>query len=235
MTFDECGDLVGNYSIINWHLSPEDGSIVFKEVGHYNAYTKKGERLFINEEKILWSGFSREVWAEHATATTDGELLAWGRGWDPSQPSRIVSGQHRKLNVQGSHELQECLVMRGSLGTHVLLFTPLLTPWLVIKFSRLKLPPNQSKIFKQTSLQSMALKWHWGKHLTYLIEGIWIWDWSDFLIDCHNDQEELMAFNTWGSLVQHAWYGLLWHFPPSLISIKREEMWDLWFRMGTFK
>ncbi|NP_001171536.2 extracellular calcium-sensing receptor isoform 1 precursor [Homo sapiens] len=60
VTFDECGDLVGNYSIINWHLSPEDGSIVFKEVGYYNVYAKKGERLFINEEKILWSGFSRE-------------------------------------------------------------------------------------------------------------------------------------------------------------------------------
>ncbi|KAM4889475.1 extracellular calcium-sensing receptor [Thomomys bottae] len=61
VTFDECGDLVGNYSIINWHRSPEDGSIVFKEVGYYNVYAKKGERLFINEEKILWSGFSREV------------------------------------------------------------------------------------------------------------------------------------------------------------------------------
>lgn len=66
VTFDECGDLVGNYSIINWHLSPEDGSIVFKEVGHYNVYAKKGERLFINEEKILWSGFSREVRAKSA-------------------------------------------------------------------------------------------------------------------------------------------------------------------------
>ncbi|XP_039360160.1 extracellular calcium-sensing receptor isoform X3 [Mauremys reevesii] len=59
--FDESGDLIGNYSIINWHLSPEDGSIMFEEVGHYNVYAKKGERLFINENKILWSGFSREV------------------------------------------------------------------------------------------------------------------------------------------------------------------------------
>ncbi|XP_072707122.1 extracellular calcium-sensing receptor isoform X1 [Ciconia boyciana] len=58
--FDEFGDLVGNYSIINWHLSPEDGSVVFEEVGHYNVYAKKGERLFINENKILWSGFSKE-------------------------------------------------------------------------------------------------------------------------------------------------------------------------------
>jgi len=59
--FDEFGDLVGNYSIINWHLSQEDGSVVFEEVGHYNVYAKKGERLFINENKILWSGFSKEV------------------------------------------------------------------------------------------------------------------------------------------------------------------------------
>ncbi|XP_025910085.1 extracellular calcium-sensing receptor [Nothoprocta perdicaria] len=59
--FDEFGDLVGNYSIINWHLSSEDGSVVFEEVGHYNVYAKKGERLFINENKILWSGFSKEV------------------------------------------------------------------------------------------------------------------------------------------------------------------------------
>ncbi|NXB80330.1 CASR protein, partial [Donacobius atricapilla] len=59
--FDEFGDLVGNYSIINWHLSPEDGSVVFEEVGHYNVYAKKGERLFINENKILWGGFSKEV------------------------------------------------------------------------------------------------------------------------------------------------------------------------------
>ncbi|NXS83117.1 CASR protein, partial [Erpornis zantholeuca] len=59
--FDEFGDLVGNYSIINWHLSPEDGSVIFEEVGHYNVYAKKGERLFINENKILWGGFSKEV------------------------------------------------------------------------------------------------------------------------------------------------------------------------------
>ncbi|NWV55354.1 CASR protein, partial [Daphoenositta chrysoptera] len=59
--FDEFGDLVGNYSIINWHLSPEDGTVVFEEVGHYNVYAKKGERLFINENKILWGGLSKEV------------------------------------------------------------------------------------------------------------------------------------------------------------------------------
>uniref|UniRef100_A0A8C5PAR8 Extracellular calcium-sensing receptor n=3 Tax=Megophryidae TaxID=161696 RepID=A0A8C5PAR8_9ANUR len=59
--FNDFGDLVGNYTIINWHLSPEDGSVIFEDVGHYNVYAKKGEQLFINESKILWSGFSREV------------------------------------------------------------------------------------------------------------------------------------------------------------------------------
>ncbi|XP_030059831.1 extracellular calcium-sensing receptor [Microcaecilia unicolor] len=59
--FNEFGDLIGNYSIINWHQSPEDESIVFEEIGHYNVYAKKGERLFIDESKILWSGFSQEV------------------------------------------------------------------------------------------------------------------------------------------------------------------------------
>ncbi|XP_053159908.1 extracellular calcium-sensing receptor isoform X3 [Hemicordylus capensis] len=61
VVFDRFGDVTGNYSIINWHLSPEDGSIVFEEVGHYNVNAKNGERLFINEDKILWNGFSREV------------------------------------------------------------------------------------------------------------------------------------------------------------------------------
>lgn len=61
--FNDFGDLVGNYTIINWHLSKEDGSdeVVFEDIGHYNVYARKGERLFINESKILWSGFSREV------------------------------------------------------------------------------------------------------------------------------------------------------------------------------
>ncbi|KAG8450057.1 hypothetical protein GDO86_002611 [Hymenochirus boettgeri] len=60
--FNDFGDLIGNYSIVNWHLSKEDNSIVFEDIGYYNVYAKPGERLFINESKILWSGFSREDW-----------------------------------------------------------------------------------------------------------------------------------------------------------------------------
>ncbi|XP_039602177.1 extracellular calcium-sensing receptor [Polypterus senegalus] len=59
--FDESGDLLGNYTIINWHHNPEDGSVMFEEVGHYNMNAKSGERLYIDESKILWNGFLREV------------------------------------------------------------------------------------------------------------------------------------------------------------------------------
>ncbi|XP_048396180.2 extracellular calcium-sensing receptor isoform X1 [Stegostoma tigrinum] len=59
--FDDQGDLKGNYTIINWQLSPEDESVVFQEVGNYNADAKPSDRLNINDKKILWSGFSKVV------------------------------------------------------------------------------------------------------------------------------------------------------------------------------
>ncbi|XP_066555246.1 extracellular calcium-sensing receptor isoform X2 [Amia ocellicauda] len=59
--FDESGDLLGNYTIVNWHRSSEDDSIVFEEIGHYNMHVKKGPRLFIDKTKILWNGYHKEV------------------------------------------------------------------------------------------------------------------------------------------------------------------------------
>lgn len=61
MRFDENADLAANYTIINWHRSPEDGSVVFEEVGYYNIHVKRGAKLFIDRMKILWNGFSSEV------------------------------------------------------------------------------------------------------------------------------------------------------------------------------
>ncbi|KAM9780775.1 extracellular calcium-sensing receptor isoform 1-T1 [Syngnathus typhle] len=61
MTFDENFDLGANYTIINWHRSAEDGSVVFEEVGYYNVYSKKGGKLVIDKTKILWNGFSLEM------------------------------------------------------------------------------------------------------------------------------------------------------------------------------
>ncbi|XP_046899088.1 extracellular calcium-sensing receptor [Hypomesus transpacificus] len=59
--FDEAADPSGNYTIINWHRSAEDGSVVFEEVGYYNIRPKKGTHLFIDKAKILWNGYKTEV------------------------------------------------------------------------------------------------------------------------------------------------------------------------------
>lgn len=61
MHFDENADLAANYTIINWHRSAEDGSVVFREVGYYNMHTKRGAKLSIDKTKILWNGYSSEV------------------------------------------------------------------------------------------------------------------------------------------------------------------------------
>lgn len=61
MRFDENSDTEANYTIINWHRSTEDGSVVFEEVGYYNMHAKRGAKLFIDRTKILWNGYSTEV------------------------------------------------------------------------------------------------------------------------------------------------------------------------------
>lgn len=160
VTFDECGDLAGNYSIINWHLSPEDGSIVFKEVGYYNVYAKKGERLFINDEKILWSGFSREVCAVHQDTRClhHGKKLCWALGGPWALPLDFQNHFHQFTNciVRIPCEIHECLVSKREFPEpephayciETILFFANLTPWLII-VSLAKTFPNQSKIFKQ--------------------------------------------------------------------------------------
>lgn len=66
MRFDNGSELSANYTIINWHRSPEDGSVVFKEVGYYSIHNKNGAKLFIDKTKILWNGHLTEV-SEHKT------------------------------------------------------------------------------------------------------------------------------------------------------------------------
>ena len=61
MHFDENADLAANYTIINWHRSAEDGSVLFQEVGYYNMHIKRGAKLFIDKTQILWNGYSSEV------------------------------------------------------------------------------------------------------------------------------------------------------------------------------
>lgn len=59
--FDENADTEANYTIVNWHRSAEDGSVVFREVGYYNMHSKKGAKLVIDKAKIMWNGYSSEV------------------------------------------------------------------------------------------------------------------------------------------------------------------------------
>eukprot|EP00079_Xenopus_tropicalis_P031869 XP_017945640.1 PREDICTED: extracellular calcium-sensing receptor [Xenopus tropicalis] len=98
--FNDSGDLVGNYSIINWHLSQEDDSIVFEEVGYYNVYAKVGERLFINESKILWNGFSREVGAGQEGLGAGQEGLGAGQKGLGAGQKGLGAGRRRAW-VQG--------------------------------------------------------------------------------------------------------------------------------------
>lgn len=59
--FDENADMEANYTIINWHRSAEDGSVVFREVGYYYMHAKRGAKLLIGNTKIMWNGYSSEV------------------------------------------------------------------------------------------------------------------------------------------------------------------------------
>lgn len=59
--FDENADLEANYTIINWHRSAEDGSVVFEEVGYYYMHAKRGAKLLIDKNKIMWNGYTSEV------------------------------------------------------------------------------------------------------------------------------------------------------------------------------
>lgn len=59
--FDENADAEANYTIINWHRSAEDSSVVFREVGYYNVHERRGSKLVIDKTKIMWNGYSSEV------------------------------------------------------------------------------------------------------------------------------------------------------------------------------
>lgn len=59
--FDENADTEANYTIINWHRSAEDGSVVFREVGYYSMHERRGAKLVIDKTKIMWNGYSSEV------------------------------------------------------------------------------------------------------------------------------------------------------------------------------
>ncbi|MBN3324993.1 CASR protein, partial [Atractosteus spatula] len=57
--FDENGDTVPKYDIINWQQEA-DGSIVVRRVGWYDG-SQKGQELWIDQASIIWNGNKKEL------------------------------------------------------------------------------------------------------------------------------------------------------------------------------
>ncbi|XP_038671931.1 extracellular calcium-sensing receptor-like [Scyliorhinus canicula] len=51
--FDENGDPIASYDIINWHKNA-DGSIKYVKIGRFDATLGLGHNLLINEQNIVW-------------------------------------------------------------------------------------------------------------------------------------------------------------------------------------
>ncbi|XP_067897675.1 extracellular calcium-sensing receptor-like [Heterodontus francisci] len=60
LNFDENGDSMATYDIVNWQLNSEDNAVVLT-IGHYDGSASSGEEVMINEGSIVWSGGQRKV------------------------------------------------------------------------------------------------------------------------------------------------------------------------------
>ena len=58
MKFDENGDPVAMYDLINWQLTA-DGEVAYVTVGKFDETTR--DKLEIDEEAILWRGNTKDV------------------------------------------------------------------------------------------------------------------------------------------------------------------------------
>ncbi|XP_034784438.2 extracellular calcium-sensing receptor-like [Acipenser ruthenus] len=58
--FDENGDSVGSYDIINWQRNP-DGSTKYMTVGRFDAAAPLEQQIVLDEDKIIWNGGQSEV------------------------------------------------------------------------------------------------------------------------------------------------------------------------------
>lgn len=54
VSFDENGDALPIYDVVNWHWLP-DGSTDVQHVGEVKVSPSKGEELTLHEDRIFWN------------------------------------------------------------------------------------------------------------------------------------------------------------------------------------
>lgn len=59
--FDENGDPVGSYDIVNWQKGADDGPVEYITVGRFDSSFPKAQQLVLNQNKIIWHGGTKEV------------------------------------------------------------------------------------------------------------------------------------------------------------------------------
>uniref|UniRef100_F7BTQ6 Extracellular calcium-sensing receptor-like n=1 Tax=Xenopus tropicalis TaxID=8364 RepID=F7BTQ6_XENTR len=57
--FDENGDPVAKYDILNWYIG-EDGNLLYRKVGSYDASAAEDQRLTLDEQAIIWNDALQE-------------------------------------------------------------------------------------------------------------------------------------------------------------------------------
>ena len=61
MSFDENGDSVAQYDLVNWQMK-EDGSVEIVNIGQYDTSFPEGKKFKLKDDtKIVWGGNSNEV------------------------------------------------------------------------------------------------------------------------------------------------------------------------------
>ncbi|XP_043922286.1 extracellular calcium-sensing receptor-like [Protopterus annectens] len=60
ISFDEAGNIIGIYDILNWQCRP-DGVLSYQSVGAFHSKAPSGKTLLINDSAIMWHGGQKQV------------------------------------------------------------------------------------------------------------------------------------------------------------------------------